>query len=360
MQDPFMKHLVIAAGIVLASAIAGILLKRILRILFEKFFRKTETTLDDRIYGVLQDKVIPLIIILGIGIAIREVTKGLAPDQLTHFQVLEYLSLLLFFVLSLILAHMVSRLLKATIEWYGDSVSREKNTDVTTAITPIATKIINVLLFLIVSLIVLDRVGVNIGGLLVSFGVGTLAVALAAQETIANMIGWFVIVIDQPFRIGDTIKLPTGEEGRVFQIGLRATRILNPDHNLIIIPNGEIAKTRITNISTPSSVTRLVIDINVAYGTDIEVARKIVLELTKGFDDILTSPPVEVVVMGFHDGGIQLRLEGQVVVANKFFVETRLREQIYNRFQKQNIGFAVPRRFFTTEQTNATQAAQAK
>ena len=92
------------------------------------------------------------------------------------------------------------------------------------AIGPLTTKTVNFALTFVAIIIVLDHFGINIGSLLVSLGVGSLAVALAAQETIANMIAGFVILVDRPFRIGDRIEVGQGVVGDILAIGLRSTR----------------------------------------------------------------------------------------------------------------------------------------
>ncbi len=89
--------------------------------------------------------------------------------------------------------------------------------------------------------------GVNISALVTALGVGSLAIALAAQDTIANIIAGFLIMVDAPFKIGDKIKLPSGEMVKVLDIGVRRSKFLSEDNAIIIVPNVDLSKNKITN-----------------------------------------------------------------------------------------------------------------
>jgi small-conductance mechanosensitive channel len=91
--------------------------------------------------------------------------------------------------------------------------------------------------------------GVNISALITTLGITSLAIALAAQDTIANIISGFLIMIDRPFRIGDRIKLPSGEPVSVLDIGVRRSRFLGEDGSVIIVPNLDLSKSKIVNIT---------------------------------------------------------------------------------------------------------------
>ena len=96
-------------------------------------------------------------------------------------------------------------------------------------------------------LIILPFYGVNISALIAALGVASLAIALAAQDTIGNIIAGFMIMIDRPFRIGDKIKLPSGEIVGVLDIGLRRSKFASEEKAVIIVPNLELSKSKIVN-----------------------------------------------------------------------------------------------------------------
>ncbi len=354
------KHSAIAILIVIGFGIIGQAVKALLSTVFKKLFESTKTTLDDRLLKVIRTRVTTVSIIIGLHIAVREVRKALSVEDVAYHQILDYLSIAFFLVLVFVLTRLISRLIEEMVEWYMDEVSAITQSNITATVAPMTTKIINIILFLIACIIVLDHFGINIGSLLVSLGVGSLAVALAAQETVANMIAGFVILVDQPFRVGDHIKLPSGDEGDVYQIGLRSTRILNVDNNLVIIPNGELVKSRITNFAFPEKAVRIVVEVNIAYGSDIDKAKKILLQLASRHADILSYPPPEVFLFNFGDSALQLRLVGQTAnFMKKFHIETNLREEIYATFRAEQIEIPYPQRVIQVN-THAAEITQKK
>ncbi|MBI1807506.1 MAG: mechanosensitive ion channel family protein [Ignavibacteria bacterium] len=341
LEDQIIKHTFIALLIVVGSAALGRLMKTLVDVLFRRFIDKGKTTLYNRILQVVESRVVALSILGGCSLGIREMRKGLTAENVTHHQVLDYLAVTLFIVIIVIVFHVLGRIFNATIEWYTDKVSLKNRSDITPTIVPFTTKLVNILLFFIVGMIILDHLGVNIGGLLVSLGVGSLAIALAAQETIANMIAWFVILVDQPIRIGDRIRLPSGEEGEVHQIGLRSTRIVNPDNNLVIVPNGELVKNRIVNLSMPDLSSNVVVDVNVVYGTDVSKVRGLMIGVVIGRADIQKLPEPKVVVSNLGEAGIQLKLIARTPdVTRKPGIEAELRELICRVFS--DAGIEIP------------------
>ncbi len=345
-QDPVLNQVVISLLIILSCAILGKILKSFIEFLSRRHTRRTTREIDARIILALKSKILPLSIIVGCSLAIREIRKVIQPQAVTAHEVLDYLAIGLFIVFALLISHLIGRLLKSSVQWYAERVSQKNQSNLAPAVVPFTSKLINILIFFIVGMIILDRLGVNIGGFLVSLGVGSLAIALAAQETLANMIAWFVILVDQPIRIGDKVRLPSGEEGEISAIGLRSTRILNYDNNLIIVPNGELIKNRLLNLTLPDTSTRVLIEFPLAYGTDIHRVRALILGILAQHKEIQQSPLPQIYVSSFDDAAIRMRLHIQTIdLMKKFELETDLREKIYSELQKNGIEFPRVQRF---------------
>jgi small-conductance mechanosensitive channel len=128
-------------------------------------------------------------------------------------------------------------------------------------------------------LIILDTLGISITPLLASLGVGSVAIALAAQETLSNLFSGFYILLDKPFRIGDCIRIDGGVEGFVTKIGWRSTHIRLYANNVTVIPNSKIASSMITNFDFPESDTTVVIPVSTAYESDLKKVEQVVLEV---------------------------------------------------------------------------------
>ncbi|MFH1368883.1 MAG: mechanosensitive ion channel domain-containing protein [Elusimicrobiota bacterium] len=141
----------------------------------------------------------------------------------------------------------VSKTAGAALGWYHANVASKTKTQLDDKLVPIIQRTAKVIIWIIATLIILPFFGVNINALVAALGVGSLAIALAAQDTIANIIAGFLIMIDSPFRIGDRIKLPTGENVKVLEIGVRRSRFVSDDKAIIIVPNVDLCKNKIIN-----------------------------------------------------------------------------------------------------------------
>jgi len=344
-------HLVIGATIVIVFSLLSRAVRSLLHFVGRKIFSKTETVLDDRILDVLLTHVRPLMVVTGLGIASREIRKALTPADLTLGQILDYADAILYIVFAILVLKILLGIIRETIHWYLDRISVEGTSNLKLTLGPLADKAVNGLVGLVAIIIVLDHFGINIGSLLVSLGVGSLAVALAAQETLANMIAGFVILVDRPFRAGDRIEVATGQIGDVKEIGLRSTRLVNFDSNVMVIPNSELIKSRITNYSHPQRPMRVLIRFDLAYGTDPEKVRKILLGLAAAHPDILQDPMPQVSVTALGEAAVQFTLVARASsYLTQYATETELRERAYVAFQDERIAMPVPRRFVHVQQ----------
>src|SRR5262249_38925208 len=111
--------------------------------------------------------------------------------------------------------------------------------------------------------------------LVVSLGVGSLAVGLAAQDTLANMFAGFTILVDRPFRVGDRIQLSTGEWGDVQSIGMRATTMKTGGEAILIVPNSVLVKDRLVNQSRPTRPLVTRVEVGVAFGSDLAKVKQV-------------------------------------------------------------------------------------
>ena len=153
-----------------------------------------------------------------------------------------------FFTLSLIIiVYWLQRASGAFFNWYKLNFASKTKTKLDDKFTPFFAKTTNVILWIIALIILLSHFGININALVATLGVSSLAIALAAQDTISNLIAGFLIMIDRPFKIGDRIKLPTGEMVKVLEIGIRRSKFLSEDKAIVIVPNLDLSKKKIVN-----------------------------------------------------------------------------------------------------------------
>ncbi len=143
----------------------------------------------------------------------------------------------------------LQRIIDALLLWYKEKVALKTASRLDEDMIPLIKRFSRVLIWVIALLVILPLYGVNVNALIAALGVGSLAIALAAQDTIANIIAGFMIMIDRPFREGDEIKLPSGETVKVLNIGVRRTTFLSEDKAIIIVPNLELSKNKIVNFT---------------------------------------------------------------------------------------------------------------
>jgi small-conductance mechanosensitive channel len=129
-------------------------------------------------------------------------------------------------------------------------------------------------------LICLDTLGISITPILASLGVGSLAVALALQDTLNNFFSGVYILIDEPIRVGDYIRLQEGVEGHVKKIGWRSTHLLLATDSIVVVPNSKISAAIVTNYDLPDHAVTLVVPIVLSFHNDLPKIEKIALDVT--------------------------------------------------------------------------------
>ncbi len=150
-------------------------------------------------------------------------------------------------LLVMCIAFIIHRIADATLGWYRGNVAAKTETLLDDKLIPILRRTVKVTIWVIAFLVILPLYGVNISALIAALGVSSLAIALAAQDTIANIIAGFLIMIDTPFVEGDRIKLPSGEIVDVLDIGVRRSKFLSVDKAIVIVPNVDLSKSKIVN-----------------------------------------------------------------------------------------------------------------
>lgn len=150
-------------------------------------------------------------------------------------------------ILVIIISFIVQRIIGGVLVCYKQNIAVKTSSSLDDELIPIVRRLLKVILWIVALLIVLPLYGINISALITTLGVSSLAVALAAQDTIANIISGFMIMVDRPFRLGDKIKIPSGEVVDVLEIGIRRSKFLSQDKAIVIVPNLELSKSKIIN-----------------------------------------------------------------------------------------------------------------
>jgi MscS family membrane protein len=201
-------------------------------------------------------------------------------------------------------------------------------------------RIAKIFIAMVVLMITMRHFNYDIWHLLTALGVGTLAVGLAAQPTLTNMIAGFTILIDRPFRPGDRIALSSGEVGDVIQIGMRSTRIYTTDGNMLIVSNGELVNTRVINFSLPNQGFGQKIKFNVDHSVAPVEIKKFVKDAVSHIEGI-SKDSVSVFATNMTDWGLEMgvfyKVEHYALTAN---VADKIIDTLVLEFRKREIKFS--------------------
>ncbi|MEO8372701.1 MAG: mechanosensitive ion channel family protein [Candidatus Solibacter sp.] len=217
-------------------------------------------------------------------------------------------------------------------------------------VTTLTQNLAQISVLILGGLILLSHFDVKITPILTALGVGGLAVALALQDTLSNLFGGFYVAVAGQVRLGDYIKLNTGEEGYVTDIGWRSTTIRAQSNNMIIVPNSKLAQAIVTNFNLPEKRMSAGFPVTVGYDCDPDQVERVLLEvLRQGAGEIpgmLAEPEPSVAFEpGFADAGMGFTVNFQVgEFANVGPVRNELRRRVLRRFREDGIGIPYPTR----------------
>ena len=222
--------------------VIALLLRRVVTtIIFaglKRLAAKTETTLDDKLFPALESPVATFVMVTGIFAALKVLKLSETADTAIGYGSTVAFSLVIFWGLL--------RAFDAVLD-HAHEIAAEKGMAIATFMPWIKKSLIAV--FVVISaLIIIQSLGYHVTTILQGLGIGGLAFALAAQDTIANLFGSIVVAIDQPFKIGDTVKIGV-HQGQVEDIGLRSTKIRLVDKSLVVMPNKMVSSEAIVNLS---------------------------------------------------------------------------------------------------------------
>ncbi len=196
-------------------------------------------------------------------------------------------------------------------------------------------------------MLLLDHLGVSITPLLASLGVGSLAVALGFQSTFANLFSGVYLLIDKPARVGDFVKLSTGEEGFVKVIGWRSTQITTLSNHLVILPNSKLAENLIHNYSLPDPRCSLSVEVGVDYDSDLRQVEAVTLEVARQVQEKAPGasrgyqPSVSFHDLGSYAVQFSVSLEAEQYTGT-FGVKHEFIKALHERYKKEGIVLPFP------------------
>jgi small-conductance mechanosensitive channel len=325
----------IALVIVVVSYGGGMFLRNVIFYFLRKWAGKTENVIDDIIIDRSSSYILLYCVLCGMYIS----SYILPLNATTQMMALKIIVGLGMGAVTLMVASMVYGIIDAYMQKEALHLPH----------TSLTQNIIRGIIIVIGGLVILSHFGVAITPLLTALGVGSLAVALALQDTLSNLFAGFHIIASKQINAGDYVKMDSGQEGVVIDIGWRNTRIKQLANNVVIIPNSKITASIVINFSLPDKEIGFAIPVGVAYESDLQKVEKIAIEVA---EDVLST-----VTGGVKDFKPVVRFSSFGDSAVNFNVILRAREftdqgllthelikRLHFRFNKEAIELPFPQR----------------
>lgn len=333
-------HDLIVAGIAQAAGIAaGLLLRVILRWLGERASR-TRWSGDDVIVDALRTLVPWAAVAAGTAAA----ATALPLTTRAGHHVTMTLTALLILAATLTAARVITGLVR--------SVAQSRS-----GVAGSATIFVNITRVVVLAmgfLVMLQTLGISIAPLLTALGVGGLAVALALQDTLANLFAGVHILASKTVQPGDYIRLSSGEEGYVVDINWRNTVVRQLSNNLVIIPNARLAGTNMTNFSRPEQQLSIMVQVGVGYDSDLEHVERVTTEVVaQVMTDITGAVPDHEPAVRFHTFG-ESRIDFTAILgvgefSDQYRIKHEFIKRLHERFRAEGITVPAPRRTVTLQ-----------
>jgi small-conductance mechanosensitive channel len=267
MDSAIREQWLIALAVLLGSIVVGYLARVIFLRRVAALFARTETDIDDIFLKSVRGHVPVWFILAGLVIAAH-----VAPVQDRHIALAVRAAMVLF-VLSLSMA---------AANFGTAMLTRQAaRTGTAAATTSLTQNIVRISILGLGGLLVLSNLGISITPLLTALGVGSLAVALALQPTLANLFAGVHISVARMIRVGDFVALVSGAKGYVTDIGWRSTRLRELPNNIVIVPNARLAEMIVTNYAMPETEQSALVQVGVAYGSDLAAVERVTCEVAR-------------------------------------------------------------------------------
>lgn len=304
--------------------------------LLHKWAAKTDTEIDNIIIRTLKAPALYWCIAIGlyIGVGMSEL-----PDKYVYY-INKTIHIIIILSITIAAANLSGNIFTNYI----------KRSNLPFPTTGLAYGIVKGTIFVLGFLIALSAIGISIAPFITALGIGGFAVALALQDTLANLFAGIHLLVERSVRVGDFIKLETGQEGYIEDITWRTTRIRMLPNNMVIIPNNKLSQSIVTNYYLPEKEMSLLIPIGVSYSSDPDNVERILTEVALNsvgeIQGLLGEPPPFVrFIPGFGESSLDFTLICQVSeVTDQYLAQHELRKRILKRFNEEGIEIPYPHR----------------
>lgn len=196
--------------------------------------------------------------------------------------------------------------------------------------------VLRVVLYSVLFIVIAGKLGIQTTSFITILGSAGVAVGLAMQGSLSNFAGGVMILLLKPFAVGDYIVDSEANEGTVERIDIFYTHLLTPDNKMVLVPNGELSGSRITNV-TAMATRRVDIKVGISYGSDIDKAKVIMARIAERYEPVLKDQPIMTVVSALLESSVEVQLRVWVKKEDYWTTVFYLNETIKNTFDAEGI-----------------------
>lgn len=331
----------LAADVLSAAIILAIFLvlseaaKYFVKDVAPRLVSKTGSSLDDELLKAVKGPIQVLIIMAGVYLACKTI-NDLSPGIVYALDKLVSIGLIL------LCAYFISNLISAFIRWYINDVAPKTGSDLDDYLMPFLRRLLVAVVY-VVAFVMIIGLFIEITPLIAGLGVLGIAVALAAKEMLSNLFGAFAILTDRPFKVGDRLYLEGIGVGDVVDMGMRSTRVRTTDNHIVIVPNQNMAASRIVNLSQPDPDVRIELKVGIGYGSDADKACAILERIASETPSVAREPRPRAYVSELGDFAVTITL---LVYIDSYKQDFRVPDVIYRNalvaFKKEGIDIPFP------------------
>lgn len=296
----WLKEILIGLLIFIFFWVLAKVVRWLLLTLGPRFTSFTASDLDDRLLARITPPISQLVVFAGLYYAVRSLPLSAKAETLVSGSI--------FIVNIIILTNIVWRAMDELLQWYAGRLAERDSGGLDRQMLPIVEKLASIFLFVTALIITLKHFNYDILSLVTALGIGSLAIGMAAKDTLAHVISGFTIMLDRPFRLGDRIQLKDGSIGDVVTIGLRSTKIKTLDNTLLIIPNSDLCNSTLINLAFPDVRAKGKIVVGVDYASDLEQVKAMMVATALEVPEVLRDPMPEAYFTSFGDSSLTMVL----------------------------------------------------
>ena len=206
-------------------------------------------------------------------------------------------------------------------------------------------RLVHYALVLVGFFIALSALGFELKNITIIGGALGVGIGFGMQAIVNNFVSGLILLFERPIKVGDVIQLSDGQQGRVLNLGLRATTVQTFDRAEIVVPNGDLISNQVTNWTLGDRSMRLTIPVGVAYGSDVETVMRVLMAVATGNDQVLKDPQPMVLFLNFGDSSLDFQLRVWISdFNNRRIIQSALIQEIDRRFRIEGVEISFPQR----------------